>query len=130
MRMTVWLWIDHDPLNNMRDNLRIVTQKQNRQNSVKTSSPKSSKYKGVYFCQSRQHWIVQILLDGKKTFIGSFSSELDAARAYNRTVDLRFGEYACLNDLPPEDDSARTDNDLTQKSRDSFKTNLEKETAA
>ncbi len=40
---------------------------------------------------------------GRQIQIGSFSSPEPAARAYNQTALKYFGEFALLNDLPPEE---------------------------
>ncbi len=90
--------IDGDGLNNQRSNLRPASNRENTQNQRKTTKPTSSKYKGV----SRvQHWVAQIGLAGRVTYLGRFQDEDDAARAYNAAARELFGEYARLNDVDP-----------------------------
>jgi hypothetical protein len=38
--------------------------------------------------------------DGKYIWIGTFHSELEAARAYNEAALKHHGEFASLNDVP------------------------------
>jgi len=54
---------DNNPLNNVADNLQLIT---NRENSVKDKdkSNTSSKYIGVYFHKLHKKWVSRILIDG------------------------------------------------------------------
>ncbi len=44
----------------------------------------SSKYTGVYFNKALNTWLAQIVIDGKKRYIGSYESEEEAAIDYAR----------------------------------------------
>lgn len=90
--------IDTDGLNNRRANLRLATPSQNAANQRKTRG--TSRYKGVYFLHASRMWLAQITIDGDHVFIGTFHSEEAAARAYNETAKVFFGEFARLNVLP------------------------------
>lgn len=79
--------IDH--VNGIKDdnrlcNLRECTHEQNMQNSrVYLRRNKSSRFSGVSRCNNKSNpWTSQIRVDGKKIHLGSFSSELDAHKAY------------------------------------------------
>lgn len=94
--------VDHingNGLDNRKQNLRIVTNKQNTRNTQKQKRHTSSIYKGVCWDKSRQKWIVHIEVDGHQKYLGRFSSERDAAIAYNKAAMKYFGEYACLNNI-------------------------------
>lgn len=69
---------------NRLDNLRECTHEQNMQNSrVYLRRNKSSRFSGVSRCNNKSNpWTSQIRVDGKKIHLGSFSSELDAHKAY------------------------------------------------
>lgn len=54
--------IDGDPLNNLRENLRICTQRQNTCNQKKRHN---SPHKGYSFVPSRNRWVAQIGYCGK-----------------------------------------------------------------
>ncbi len=51
-----------------------------------SASKGSSQYRGVSWDESSQRWAVQLWGGGKLHFIGSFMSEVEAARAYDRAV--------------------------------------------
>lgn len=87
--------IDHNGLNNMRNNLRPVTYKQNSANmsSFKNSS---SKYLGVSL-EKKKYWKAQIFINNKILNLGYFTHEKDAALAYNKAA-LKFrGKFANQN---------------------------------
>ena len=59
----------------------------------------SSKHRGVSFRKQTQLWIAQVYWRGKRYFLGSFSTEREAALAYNIHAQRIIGELALLNDL-------------------------------
>ena len=85
--------IDGDGLNNQRNNLRIVTQSQNLYNSKKKCHS-ASKYKGVY--KRGERYKAECL--GK--YFGTFGTEIEAAKAYNKAAIEMMGEFARLNIIP------------------------------
>lgn len=90
--------IDGNGLNNRKSNLRICTDRQNSANSRKIAN-KTSKYKGVFRRESGR-WRAAIRVNGKLINIGTFTDEMEAARAYNAMAVLYFGSFAWLNQLP------------------------------
>jgi hypothetical protein len=91
--------VDHkncDSLDNRRDNLRIVTQAENMRNRRKRKNT-SSRFIGVWFDKKRRRWTVQIRYQGKKLWLGRFTSELDAAKAYDEAAGKYHIEFARLN---------------------------------
>lgn len=92
---------DNNGLNNTRDNLRIATHAQNMMNKrpYQRRTKQASQYKGVVWHVS-QKWRARIVVSGKRVSLGLFTSELDAARAYNEAAIKYHGEFARLNDLP------------------------------
>lgn len=99
------LYCDHingDTLDNRKSNLRNVTKQQNNWNAKKKTKA-TSKYKGVYFFKRDKDqigkWGARIQVDGKLIRLGYFSSEIEAALAYNRAAKKYFGEYAVLNEV-------------------------------
>lgn len=75
--------IDHingNGLDNRKENLRVVTKRQNQQN---WHIRKTSKYPGVGWHKGKGRWQAQIRIKGKKTHLGYFTDELEAATTYS-----------------------------------------------
>lgn len=91
--------IDGDGLNNQRANLRLCTPSQNHTNAAKYRlSNASSRYRGV--SRNGNGWRARCGGGNTQHYLGTFASEVEAARAYNEAAKRLYGEFACLNDLP------------------------------
>lgn len=88
--------IDHDGLNNQKSNLRVCTRSENMMNMGKHEKA-SSIYKGVCFFNRDKKWLAQIKINGKRIRLGTFASEIEAAKAYNEKAIEFFREFANLN---------------------------------
>lgn len=89
--------IDGNGLNNQRDNLRICTSQQNAANARgKTKKGRTSTEKGVYLNRQKK-WCAAICVQGKTLYLGIFTTEREAAMAYNAAAIKHFGEFACPN---------------------------------
>ena len=89
--------LDHcngNPIDNRIENLREVNWNQNACNRAKIEG-KTSKYKGV--CIQGKYWASLICKNGKQKRIGYFTSEKEAALAYNMQAEKLFGPYARFN---------------------------------
>ena len=96
--------IDHNGLNNSRDNLRITDNKGNQQNQRKHLSDQNhSCYKGVtkHSYNKSNPWIAHITLSGKIKHLGNYRTEEEAALSYNRAAIEHFGSMANLNIITP-----------------------------
>lgn len=82
-------------LDNRYANLRCVTHRQNSMNSLPRKG--SSRFKGVSFCGQTGRWKAQIAPDGVNYNLGRFTTEEEAARAYDSAARAHFGEFAKLN---------------------------------
>lgn len=94
------LEVDHingNRLDNRKENLRICTKSQNLRNQHKTCG--SSKYKGVSWRVRANKWESRIYVDGKKLFLGLYSDEEDAAKAYDKAAIQHYKEFAKTNIL-------------------------------
>ena len=87
---------NHDTLDNQRDNLRLCTAKQNKQN-VRPRTGCSSKYKGVSWHKKNHNWRTYINLNGSRYNLGSFINEIEAAHVYDGAARKLFGEFAFTN---------------------------------
>jgi hypothetical protein len=89
----VWLWhhgewpkncidhIDRNPLNNRIENLRDITQAENKQNQ-KASKNSLTGVKGIYFANQKTGYSVEIMALGVRHYLGYFKRIEDAAAAY------------------------------------------------
>ena len=89
--------IDGDGLNNRRSNLRVCTAQQNQQ-CKRNLYEGTSEYKGVCWDRWRRKWVADIQVNYKHIRLGSFDSESDAARCYDRAALKYFGEFALTNE--------------------------------
>ncbi len=88
--------IDHNGLNNAKSNLRLCTSAQNGQNMASIARGRSM-YKGVTWDKRSKKWVAKIQGNGKRTHIGTFKNDIDAARAYDKKASQLHGQFACLN---------------------------------
>jgi hypothetical protein len=86
--------VNHDGLDNRRENLRLCSAALNRRNQRKTRG--TSRYKGVSLFRNGK-WRATIKLNGKQHSLGHYVEEEDAARAYDAAARKMFGEYALTN---------------------------------
>ncbi len=97
------LLVDHinsDPLDNRRANLRLATHSQNTCNRQIIEPKGSSRFRGVQFRKRRGKWVAVTYKDKKMIWIGTFDSEIDAAKAYDEAAIKYHGEFARLNFTP------------------------------
>jgi len=92
--------INRDGLDNRRENLRVASHSQNMRNR-RLLDGKSSKYRGVVLVRDGV-WVATIGEDGKSIHLGSFTSEEEAAKAYDIAVRSLGDQHAPLN-FPDED---------------------------
>ena len=83
--------VDGDGLNNQRENIRKCSNAQNQMNCV----GRKKGYKGVH--THGKKWRAYIKKNQKSINLGTFDTELDAAKAYNEAANRLFGEFARLN---------------------------------
>ena len=91
--------IDHingNGLDNRKENLRIASRAENGMNRGKFAKT-SSRYKGVRWHKCEAKWNAQIKSKGRYIYLGSYSNEEDAARAYDKAATEHFGSFARLN---------------------------------
>ena len=102
--------VDHingDPLDNRRENLRIVTNQQNAWNAAGAKSingkPTSSRFKGVFKktcktqCGDYVYWVARVKANGKDITVYHGKDEIEAACMYDLAAQNYFGDYARLN---------------------------------
>jgi len=84
---------DRNRLNNQKNNLRYCTYRQNAQNCT----ARRDGLKGVYFNRRSKAnpWVAQIVVDGRKLWLGSFPTEEQGHLAYCQAASQYFGDFAC-----------------------------------
>ena len=102
MRAPKGVLVDHingDKLDNRRSNLRFATKSQNNMNTKVSRGV--SKFKGVFWVKRKNGgmWKARLTVDGKGVYLGSYKTDVEAAKAYNDAACKYFGEFSHLNDL-------------------------------
>ena len=87
--------IDHNGLNNQKNNLRKCTHSENMRNRSKKKQS-SNNHIGVYFEKDRDLYGVRILVNKKHLRIGRFKTEEEAIKARNEAVLKYHGKFANL----------------------------------
>lgn len=105
--------INHDGLDNRKENLRICTRQENLRNRKLSNNRLYTIYKGVRLT-SYKKWVAQISINEKNTYIGTFNTDEEAAKAYDVAAIKHFGVFACLN-FPDFDYSNYIPNPYTKK---------------
>lgn len=84
--------IDHNGLNNQKNNLRNCTQSQNHY----ATKLYTKTYRGVNLTPGGK-WTARIAIQGKKLYLGTFDTAEEAAIAYNINALILLGEFAPIN---------------------------------
>ena len=84
--------INHNPLDNRKENLRICTSQQNNMNrSIQSNN--TSDTVGVSWRKDRNKWRAYITLNGKQKTLGLFVLKEDAIKARKEAEEKYFGEF-------------------------------------
>jgi len=92
--------INGNTLDNRRSNLRICTRYENSLNLNMKKNNKSG-FRGVYWNKKDRRWRASIQ-SREKIYLGNYETPEEAARVYNEAAKKYHGEFARLNEFPPE----------------------------
>jgi hypothetical protein len=87
--------INHNTLDNRKENLRNVTQSQNIRNCIPRKS--ASGFRGVSIINNK--FRAQIRVNLKMVYLGLFINPKDAANAYEKAAEMYFGEFRYKEEL-------------------------------
>jgi len=77
--------INHNPLDNRLENLRITNKSENGKNRIKANTNNKTGYRNI--CERYNKLVVQLQIDGKNKTLGTFDlSELDAAIKFSEEM--------------------------------------------
>ena len=83
--------INRDPLDNRRQNLRLVTTQQNSWNRIGVGGG----FKGVG--KHKYGFCARLTVNGKNLHLGFYKSAVDAAKKYDEAAKHYFGQFALTN---------------------------------
>lgn len=82
--------VDSDPFNNQKSNLRFCSQSQNLANK-RVFNRRISRFRGIY--RVGKKWAAKC----HRKYIGCFSTDIEAAKAFDKAAYDHFGQFATLN---------------------------------
>jgi len=89
---------DRRTLDNRRVNLRLASPTQNQYNAMKPKRKDStSNYRGVSKSKLSSRWTARISVGGRRIGLGTYSTEIEAAKAYDRAARIFHGQFATVN---------------------------------
>lgn len=97
--LTGWPLVDHvngDGLDNRRANLRPATKVENSRNRRLQSNNRSG-FRGVSWITAKRRWRASICVQGRRIYLGHYTTPEAAAAAYDAAAREHFGEFARLN---------------------------------
>ncbi len=56
-----------------------------------------SRYKGLAWDSRDKRWEVRISVNGERIYVGRFTDQMKAARAYDKAAKKYHGRFACVN---------------------------------
>lgn len=91
--------INHDTLDNRKENLRVISHSNNSKNRKARNSNNKSGYRNVSWSNNDKKWIVQLQINKKNTCLGKFEyDELDKAGQFAEEMRQKYyGEFAGKN---------------------------------
>ena len=98
-------------LDNDLDDNRVISFKRKKS---------SSRFKGVLYVKRQRKWRAQLCFEGKKKYLGSFDSEIEAAVARDEEVKKTFGHRKDLMNFPQDHPVHReeTENEVLRSERE------------
>ena len=86
--------INHNTLDNRRSNLRITENNKNLTNRKSKNSNNTSGYRNVHWNGQMNKWMVQLMVNGKRTKFGYFNDPHEAGKLAEELRQKYYGEFA------------------------------------
>lgn len=88
--------INHNSLDNRKENLRIVNKHQNARNRKSKNRNNKTGYRNVMFLKrnKKRPYIVQMMIDGENKRIGAFADVHEAGKFAEKMRYVYYGEFA------------------------------------
>ena len=85
--------INHNGLDNRKNNLRLCN---NQQNICNCNIPKNNKsgHKGVYWAKDKHKWTAQIAINNKTKYLGRYDTIEEAIEARKKAAKKYYGKFA------------------------------------
>ena len=90
--------VNHNGLDNRKENLRLCSMSQNQANRA-TAIDSLSGYKGVSYQKRDKIFVASIVCNKEYYYLGCFKAADEAALAYNKKAIELHGEFAYLNKI-------------------------------
>lgn len=90
--------INHDTLDNRKNNLRIASSSQNNMNKIKQSN-NTSGITGVSWDKRKKKWRAYIKINSEHSELGFYDNFEDAVNARRNAEEKYFGEYSYKNSM-------------------------------
>jgi len=89
--------INHDTLDNRKENLRLATKNENQWNNKRIVT--TFGYKGITYDKKKKTYRARIRKNGVRHNLGSYSTARDAAYAYNKASKELHGVFSFPNTI-------------------------------
>lgn len=85
--------LNHDTLDNRRDNLRFLNRQQNGTHRSSRNENNTSGYRNVCWDKRKEKWIVQLQINRTNKVLGSFDDVHEAGRFAEKMREKHYGKF-------------------------------------
>ena len=89
--------VNHNNFDNRKHNLRITDDLHNSKNRRSKNKNNKSGYRNVYWCNKSNRWVVVLMVDKKRKYLGAFKDVHEAGAHAELMRQKYYGEFAGNN---------------------------------